>query len=236
MGVLIASVIILSWVSHLVYLLLYQPVNISDIWFWLHILLQTWLSTGLFITAHDAMHRTVSSNISLNKSIGYLSTFLFAGMFYHKLNAKHQLHHQFPGTSDDPDYKTGNQNFFFWWFSFMKQYITIWQMTIMAVIFNILLLLFNELQLLTFWVLPSILATFQLFYFGTFRPHRLPHTVGMQPHNSRTLKRNHLWALVSCYFFGYHSEHHSSPQTPWWKLYELKNERIHPTNIKSEKI
>jgi beta-carotene ketolase (CrtW type) len=29
--------------------------------------------------------------------------------------------------------------------------------------------------------------------------------------------------MLSCYFFGYHYEHHESPQTPWWKLYQIKN-------------
>jgi len=222
MGIFYSITIILSWIIHLVFILQYQAVDISDISLWLHILLQTWLSTGLFITAHDAMHNTVSANAKINKTIGYISTFLFAGMLYSNLNKKHQLHHLFPGTENDPDYKTGNQNFFYWWFSFMKQYITLWQIIIMAVIFNILLLKFSELKLLMLWILPSILATFQLFYFGTFRPHRLPHLAFMQPHNSRSQKRNHPWALISCYFFGYHSEHHASPKTPWWKLYQLK--------------
>ncbi|MEL7193577.1 MAG: fatty acid desaturase, partial [Bacteroidota bacterium] len=35
-------------------------------------------------------------------------------------------------------------------------------------------------------------------------------------------KRNHMWAFLTCYFFGYHFEHHDSPNTPWWKLWELK--------------
>jgi beta-carotene ketolase (CrtW type) len=28
--------------------------------------------------------------------------------------------------------------------------------------------------------------------------------------------------MISCYFFGYHFEHHESPQTPWWRLYQSK--------------
>lgn len=105
----------------------------------------------------------------------------------------------------------------------------------MAAIFNILLIFFTELQLIIFWVIPSILATFQLFYFGTFLPHKLPHTENMEPHNSRTLPRNHFWAFISCYFFGYHSEHHSSPETPWWRLYQVKNQGIDILNNISEK-
>jgi len=225
-GVIVALAIILSWSAHLLYVLLYQAVDVLDFWFWFHILLQTWLFTGLFITAHDAMHRTVSPNKKLNDALGFICTFLFAAMYYPKLLAKHHLHHQHPGTESDPDYKTGNQNFFAWWFSFLKQYITVWQIIIMAVLFNLLLLWFDEWQLISFWVIPAIAATFQLFYFGTFVPHHLPHTPDMLPHNSRTQRRNHLFALMSCYFFGYHSEHHASPHTPWWKLYQIKDKRI----------
>jgi len=236
MGLIIALMIISGWLIHLTYILIYQEVNLTDAWFWLHLIVQTWLSTGLFITAHDAMHRTVSPALKVNKTVGNIATFLFAGLSYRNLNGKHQLHHLTPGTPSDPDYKTGNQNFFVWWFSFMKSYISFWQILIMALLFNVLLLFFSELQLLILWILPLIVATFQLFYFGTYLPHRLPHTSDMQPHNSRTQKRNHLWALLSCYFFGYHSEHHYSPQTPWWQLYRLKNERLRPGHIKNRKI
>ena len=222
MGVFIAVLIILSWAAHLLYVLLFQAVDLSQISFWLHLLLQSWLFTGLFITAHDSMHGTVSRNRTLNYLLGFLSTMLYAGMWYPMLIKKHGMHHASPGTEEDPDYHVGNQNFFVWWFSFMKAYITIWQIIIMAVLFNVGLIFFTELQLIVLWIIPAFLSTFQLFYFGTFLPHRLPHTPEMLPHNARTQKRNHLWAFLSCYFFGYHSEHHASPRTPWWQLYKTK--------------
>lgn len=223
MGVFIALLVIISWASHLAYMLLLQPVNLLDVWFWVHMLIQTWLFTGLFITAHDSMHGTISANRKLNNVIGFSATLLFAGMWYPMLIKKHKMHHVNPGTALDPDYYTGKQNFFIWWFSFMKSYVTIWQILIMAGLFNLGLLFFSEIQLIVLWIIPSILATFQLFYFGTYLPHRLPHITEMGIYKSRTLKKNHLWAMLSCYFFGYHYEHHASPQTPWWKLYQTKN-------------
>lgn len=235
MGVIIAICIISAWFIHLIFMLLYQPVSWLDPWLWTHMAIQTWLYTGLFITAHDSMHGTVSENKRLNFILGYISTWLFAGMYYPQLLKKHQLHHLYPGSDADPDYKTGNQRFFVWWFSFLKQYITFWQILYMAILFNILLIWFNEIQLILFWVIPSIAATFQLFYFGTFIPHHLPHTSDMLPHNSRTQKPNHFIAFISCYFFGYHYEHHHSPQTPWWKLYKLKDVSLNRTKLKSEK-
>jgi len=226
MGIIIAFIIILLWAANLISALLFQQLTLDSGWIYVQIIIQTWLYTGLFITAHDAMHRTVSSSAFINTAIGSACTFLFAGLWYPKLYAKHQLHHSEAGTAGDPDYKTGNQNFFVWWFSFLKQYVTVWQLLTMAVLFNILLLWFDQWSLIIFWIIPSLLATFQLFYFGTYLPHKLPHTPEMEPYKSRTLKPNHLVALLTCYFFGYHYEHHHSPQTPWWQLYKIKNNSL----------
>ncbi|OIP83550.1 MAG: fatty acid desaturase [Porphyromonadaceae bacterium CG2_30_38_12] len=222
MGLIIAFLIVILWFLNLLYALFYQTLAFDNGWVYVQILLQTWLFTGLFITAHDAMHGTVSKRKSLNFVVGFVATFLFAAMNYRMLLAKHKYHHDYVGTASDPDYKTGNQNFFLWWFSFLKQYVTILQVVIMAVLFNVLLLRFDQFRLLAFWILPSVLATFQLFYFGTYTTHKLPHTPSMEPYKSRTLKRNHFVALITCYFFGYHYEHHQFPGTPWWKLYQLK--------------
>jgi len=222
MGILMAILILLGWGVHLIYILLFQPIDPGDVWLWMHLLLQTWLFTGLFITGHDAMHGTISQNRTTNNTLGFLATTLYAGLWYPTLRKKHYQHHIHPATENDPDYHVGSQNFFVWWFSFMKHYITWWQLLIMALIFNLGLLFFSELQLIVLWIVPSIASTFQLFYFGTYRPHRLPHTADMEPHKARSQGRNHLWAMLSCYFFGYHFEHHASPQTPWWRLYRIK--------------
>ena len=225
MGVFIAVTILILWFVHLAFSLVYAEISLADPLVYLHVLLQTYLYTGLFITAHDAMHGVVAQNRKLNDVFGYMATTLFAFLSFKVLSKKHYLHHRFPATASDPDFYTKNNNFLFWWFSFMKTYTTWWQILIMAITFNILLLWFSEIQLLVFWVLPAILSTLQLFFFGTYLPHRRPFTAEMTPHNSRSQKRNHGWAMLSCYFFGYHWEHHQSPTTPWWKLYDVKNNR-----------
>jgi beta-carotene ketolase (CrtW type) len=222
MGVLIALSIIFVWLGHLFYVLNYQTIDPTSITMWFHIVFQAWISTGLFITAHDAMHSTVAPNKKLNNALGYITTFMYAGMSYKRLLKNHILHHQFPGTANDPDYNVSNQNFFVWWFRFMMRYLTIWQMLIMAVLFNVMLIWFSEWQLLLFWVAPLFLSTFQLFYFGTYLPHRTPHTEEMGKHRARSLSKNHLKAFVSCYFFGYHAEHHKLPHVAWWLLYRTK--------------
>ena len=224
MGLLIALSVILLWFAHLIYLLAFAEVSLTSPMMLVHIAIQTYLYTGLFITAHDAMHGQVSPDQTINNGIGRLATWLFAALSYSRLLEKHMLHHRFPGEAADPDYSVHSQNFWHWWFSFMKNYISWWQIAIMAVVFNILQIWVNQWNLVLFWILPSVLATFQLFYFGTYLPHRLPHTESMIPHNARTQKGPHWWAMLSCYFFGYHFEHHESPQTPWWKLYQTKNQ------------
>jgi len=222
MGMLIALLIITMWTAHLLYILNFVDVSFFSPFFYVHILLQAYLYTGLFITGHDAMHGTISKNKNINKTIGMISTFLFAGLSYNQLIKNHFLHHKHPGEESDPDFYTKSQNFFVWWGMFMKRYTTITQLLIMAVAFNILKIWFSDLTLIMFWIIPAFLATLQLFFFGTYLPHRYPHTETMQPHNARTQKKNHLWAMLSCYFFGYHHEHHESPRTPWWQLYKMK--------------
>ncbi|MFH1196596.1 MAG: fatty acid desaturase [bacterium] len=222
MGVFVAVVIFLFWFGHLFYLLTGAAVQFTDPLFYIHILLQGYLYTGLFITAHDAMHKTVSKNRTINDVFGYLASFLFAGMSYSRLKKNHFKHHKYPGTEEDPDFNIRSQNFWIWWTSFMFRYTTFLQIIFMAAVYNLLKIWIPEIKLWFFWIIPAFLGTLQLFYFGTYLPHKYPHENNMAPHNARTQKRNHLCAMISCYFFGYHYEHHEAPGIPWWKLYQIK--------------
>lgn len=226
MGIIIALTIILVWSAHLYYSLVLITIDFSNPLIYLHILLQGYLYTGLFITGHDAMHKTVSKNRTVNNMIGGLSTILFAGLSYKRLIKNHMKHHKSPATEDDPDYFVKSQNFFLWYGTFMLRYATITQLVYMAVLYNILKIWINEVNIILFWVTPAFLGSLQLFYFGTYLPHRKPHTEKMEPHKARTQTKNHLWAMFSCYFFGYHFEHHDSPHTSWWKLYQTKQNII----------
>lgn len=221
MGILIATFIILFWLGHCAYMLLLLEWNPLSIGMWLHVAVQIYVSVGLFITAHDAMHGTVSVHKRVNNTLGWIACFLFAGMSYKRLIKNHMAHHIYPGTEKDPDYDM-SQHFVIWFLRFMIRYTTIPQLIVMGVLFNLLKFIAPEIKIWIFWVLPSMLGALQLFTFGTYIPHRTPHTYEMEPHNARTLKKNHLYAMLTCYFFGYHHEHHASPRTPWWKLYSLK--------------
>jgi beta-carotene/zeaxanthin 4-ketolase len=219
-GVLIAMLILSLWFTNLYVFTFHTDARFSSILTYLGILLQTHLYTGIFITAHDAMHGAVSENKKLNLWIGRISAVLFAYNHFGKLNRKHHLHHRFVASEQDPDYYNGT--FFVWYYHFALQYVSFWQILAMAVSYNLLKLVLPYENLIVYWMLPSILSTFQLFYFGTYLPHKGEHDAANM-HRSRSQPRNHVWAFLSCYFFGYHYEHHDAPSTPWWRLYRLKN-------------
>jgi len=216
-GLLIGWSVILVWFI-LLSLLLHWDFSWTNPLTYLAVLLQMHLYTGLFITAHDAMHGVVTSHKKLNHLTGWIAATLFSYNFYWKLFPKHHEHHRYVATEDDPDYHASEQ-FFPWYLSFIRQYVTIWQILLMAVTYNILKLFLPYENLILFWMVPALLSTLQLFYFGTYLPHK---GESDNKHHSNSQRKNHLWAFLSCYFFGYHFEHHDSPGTPWWRLWKVK--------------
>lgn len=219
-GLFVASIVILVWMLSLFLVLryvsnLYNPLNI------LWVLWLTHLYTGLFITAHDSFHGTVSDNKTANYLIGILCITLYAAFNYKKVKFEHQLHHKAVATKDDPDYYEGS--FFRWYWKFLMHYISIVQIIILALAFNVIHYLTGvpKANLVLFWIVPPLLSTFQLFYFGTYQPHNHPETID-NIHKTRSQKKNHIWGFISCYFFGYHLEHHKKPFLPWWKLWAEK--------------
>jgi len=224
MGLAIAVTIIVLWVAHLVWTLGYCELTLASSV--IHALVQGYLSTGLFITAHDAIHGVVSPSRRVNTIVGTIAAFLFAGLSYSRLHVNHHQHHAHPAhDTGDPDYHPSN-NYMIWFASFMWRYATVSQFVIMGAAFNMLKigLGISEPKLWVFWVIPAFLGALQLFTIGTYLPHRKPHSADM-PHNARSMRLNHLLAMLSCYFFGYHTEHHLSPQTPWWSLWKVKEAR-----------
>lgn len=213
-GLIPAAVIFLSWFALLSFSFS-QELKLTQIWTIVILFIQTHLFTGLFITAHDAMHGTVSSNKILNHAVGQFATFLYAFFPYNKLYTKHHLHHSEVATEHDPDYHEGG--FIAWYASFLGEYISWWQLLGYALTFNLLKLWIPTETLVVFWIVPALLSTIQLFYFGTYLPHKGSHN---NRHHARSQAPNHFLAFLSCYFFGYHYEHHDKPWVPWWRLYK----------------
>ena len=71
----------------------------------LAVLLRSFLHTGLFIVAHDAMHGVLRPACpEANDRWGQLALTLYAGLPYGSCRAKHALHHRFSGGQGDPDF------------------------------------------------------------------------------------------------------------------------------------
>jgi beta-carotene ketolase (CrtW type) len=217
-GWVVASSLVLLWIALLAFNL-GREFSVKDPVSWLGILLQTHLFTGLFITAHDAMHGTIHSNTTINNGFGRLCLSLFALNSWRKLLPKHHQHHRHVATADDPDY--GPPAFWRWYLKFLLTYVSIGQIVGMAILFQIAAIWIPENRLIAFYVIPSVVSTLQLFYFGTYLPHRGEHAAD-NIHKASSQAKNHVWAFLSCYFFGYHYEHHDKPNVPWWRLYQTK--------------
>ncbi len=228
-GILFAIGIITVWAVSLI-LLLSIDIQGWSIWVLLPIVLwQTFLYTGLFITAHDAMHGVVfPGNPKFNHFMGSLCLALYGLLPYQKLLKKHWIHHHHPASDLDPDFHDGkHKNFFAWYAYFMKAYWNWGQILTLMAIYNIIkpTLHIPDNNLTYFWVIPSLLSSVQLFYFGTFLPHQEPATGYSDPHRSQTIARPVIWSFITCYHFGYHEEHHEYPHVPWWGLPKVYKNR-----------
>jgi beta-carotene/zeaxanthin 4-ketolase len=220
-GLLVATIIVMCWISSLVFL---SSINISQSLYLLvlpAILGRTFIQTGLFIIAHDAIHRSVCSrNHDLNDAIGQFAVTLYALLDYQKLGVNHKQHHDQPGQTGDPDFH--NYNKFIWYLKFMKGYLTFRQVVIqflgLGMIFIALHFGFHVsvLNLFLFWILPIFFSTIQLFYFGTYLPHRQSNVANS--HQATSSDYLLIWSFLTCYHFGYHWEHHEYPCLAWYDL------------------
>jgi beta-carotene ketolase (CrtW type) len=221
-GLLIALVIMGLWAISLVGLL---SVNVHHLPIGLKLLAIVWqafLYTGLFITAHDAMHGSAfPQNPKINHLIGSIAALLHVFFSYQQLLRKHWQHHHHPASSLDPDFHDGQHaNGILWYWHFMKQYWSWKRLIFLSITFHLAQYLFHVPQsnLILFWIIPAILSPVQLFFFGTFLPHREPANGYTDPHRATTLSLPAFWSFLTCYHFSYHEEHHEFPHVPWWQL------------------
>jgi beta-carotene ketolase (CrtW type) len=181
-----------------------------------------WLNVGLFIVAHDAMHGSLApGQPRVNLSAGRLALALYAGFSFDRLRPKHFEHHRSPGTREDPDFSADHPSSFWpWYFAFLRQYFGWRELAVLTALVGAYVLLLGAPypNLLLFWALPAILSSLQLFYFGTFLPHRSGSEPFGDRHRTRSSGHGWLASLLTCFHFGYHHEHHRSPGTPWWRL------------------
>ncbi|MFT4976263.1 MAG: beta-carotene ketolase (CrtW type) [Myxococcota bacterium] len=227
-GLAVALGLLAAWAASLV-LLVSTPLASLPLWaIVVGVLVQTFLYTGLFITAHDGMHGTICPRYPrLNDAIGVLSVGLYALFDFRALRRAHHAHHRAPASLEDPDYHDGEHSQLVWWYlTFLWRYLAWWQLVGMAVIFNVLqhFLGTDVGSLVVFWVVPSLLSTLQLFVVGTWLPHRDLPGGHADVHRARTLDLPPWLSLLACYHFGYHHEHHDRPAVPWWRLPQARRD------------
>lgn len=186
------------------------------------VLASAWLFTGLFITAHDAMHGVAApGQPRLNRVLGAVGVWLFAGFRYEPLRAAHRRHHAAPATLKDPDWHGGlGEGPAAWAWSFFRTYFG-WRelLGISGAMGFLAAAGVPLLNLLMFWSFPSILSAAQLFLFGTWLPHREPPGGHRSRHRAVSAPLPLWLSLATCYHFGgFHEEHHEHPHLPWWKL------------------
>lgn len=180
------------------------------------------LYTGLFITAHDAMHGAVApGRPRLNRVLGALCARLHASFDFEQLRVAHLRHHADPAGGGDPDHHDGDARFLPWFLRFMGGYLTVGQLLRMALAFWLLCLVAPPHRVALGWALPAILSALQLFTFGIWRVHREPPGGwGDDPFRARSERFPRWLSWLTCWHFGHHREHHRYPHLPWWRLPE----------------
>ena len=185
-----------------------------------------WLSVGMFIASHDAMHGSlVPGGGRINDAIGGFLLFVYAGFGWKRMRAAHFEHHKAPGSESDPDFSTRHPSAFWpWYATFLKRYFG-WRsfLFVWSVVMAYWLIADIPVEnILLLYGAPAILSSMQLFYFGTYRPHRHDGRPFADAHNARSDDFGTLASLASCFHFGYHEEHHRAPHLPWWRLPEAR--------------
>lgn len=189
-------------------------------------MVQCWLSVGVFIVCHDAMHGTlVPGHPRTNGAIGTVLLALYAGFAFKHLRNAHFAHHKLAGHAGDPDFDEHHpDDFRRWYATFFRRYFGWRSILFVHTVVGIYWLVLDipMVQIVLLYGLPALGSSLQLFYFGTFRPHRhlREDDAGgfSDRHNTRSEDFGTLASLATCFHFGYHLEHHRRPDVPWWAL------------------
>jgi beta-carotene ketolase (CrtW type) len=236
-GLGFAVALIAAWIASLLLLLLLPPEILGPpsapalvAVVLVAVALRVFLQTGLFIVAHDAMHGSLLPGAPRwNDRIGRLALGLYAALPWTVCRRHHRSHHQAPASPTDPDHHDGrHQSALAWYGRFMASYLTPGQMGRLLGAWLLCLALLaphsvHALQrLLLFWTLPLLISSLQLFLIGTYLPHRASRSRTGDRHRAASLAWPTPLSLLACFHFGYHWEHHDSPELPWYRLPERR--------------
>lgn len=222
-GLTLAACVLLAWAAIHIGGVFFFDVGWSSLVFVpILVAVQCWLTVGLFIVAHDAMHGSLAPGWPrLNAAIGAFILTIYAGFAWRRVRDAHMAHHDKPGTPEDPDFFADEPDRFLPWYrAFFLRYFGRRSIVFVFTVVGVYILLLGApvLNVVLFYGVPSLLSSLQLFYFGTFRPHRHEEEGFVDRHNARSNEFGYLASLFTCFHFGYHHEHHDEPWVPWWGL------------------
>lgn len=222
LGTMLAVAIIAAWLCLHIYSLFFERLHGAGLAVApLLVVALCWLDVGLFIIAHDAMHGSLApGRPRTNSWFGRIALALYAAFRFDRLKRLHMAHHEAPGSSRDPDFSSTHPTRFWPWYgAFMRRYFGFSEFLLLCPPVAAYLLIGARFEnILLFWALPALLSSLQLFYFGTFLPHRHSGQPFADRHNARTNEFSGLVSLLTCFHFGYHHEHHLAPHVSWWAL------------------
>ena len=233
-GLQLGALIGVSWLVTLVIGLRLDLHQLHPLVITAWVLVRSFLHTGLFILAHDAMHNSlVPGHGLINQRIGRVCLWLYAGLNYDACKRNHQRHHQMPESEADPDFcPAHNRSLLAWLVRFLRNYLNPAQLSRLILVLTVLLLAAQPLQSQPFvtvsvtFLLPLLISTAQLFFVGTYLPHRKDHNQTGHEVSIKSLNLHPFASLLACYHFGYHREHHNNPKAPWFLLPELRTGRL----------
>lgn len=211
-GNLINTAIFTAWSLHEGYLINNYNIHTHSLFqSTFHIMTLTWQYVGLFIISHD-LHHAEDPDL-YQQILGRLSLLCYGGFLLKTFSSKHEQHHKYPGVvGKDPDFDDGPA--IIWYLKFISRYINIYQAIIQIIIYNLAKNCnISDENMVFFWLMPSLLASIQLFYYGTFLVHEKDGVIK----NSKLPK----WLItLTSYNFGHHKKHHKKPKIPWFELDE----------------
>jgi len=224
-GPLLAGALAIAWLLSLALCLGLDLAGSNPALVLVAVLLRTFLHTGLFIVGHDAMHGVlVPSRPILNDRLGAVALGLYAALPYGLCRQNHHQHHLAPGGDCDPDvHSNRSAPVWSWYARFMSGYLSCRQFASLLAGWGVVALgascwLATPIaHVLLFCTLPLFLSSLQLFFVGTYLPHRHQGKTS-NPHQAISLDWPEWFSLLACYHFGYHLEHHEAPQLCWFQL------------------
>ncbi|WP_298468254.1 fatty acid desaturase [uncultured Erythrobacter sp.] len=239
-GLALAALIAGSWLGIHIYGMFIFELTLANLPFALALAaVQCWLSVGVFIVCHDAMHGSLAPGRErLTSAIATVLLFLYAGFGWKTLRDAHFTHHKLAGHAGDPDFDENNPSHFVKWYgTFFKRYFGWRSLLYVHTVVGIYWLVIGipMAQIFVLYGAPALLSSLQLFYFGTYRPHyHAEDKPFADDHNARTNDFGTLASLATCFHFGYHLEHHRRPDVPWWALPGAKKAGVGKAGVEKE--